>query len=279
MNKVIRTLLIILLSLVIIALTVTMIFFIKNDFSSFNIGNVEMKLVDSYETDLSSVNRISTDLNSADIEIKKSKNEKIALQFYSNTKSSITVDNANYALSVAENKDNSSGIFINTQKKLVVFVPEAYGGEFSRNTHSGDITVENDLSKNIVKVSSHSGDIRLSNTGDVNIATNSGDISIAKIDYKASVVTSSGNIEIHEFNLKEASELTASSGDVEIKKLDMINNLNITTSSGDVEIEKNNSTCYVETKTDSGSVNVKNSDRKSDIVLNITTSSGDIEVE
>ena len=279
MNKVIKTLLIILLSLVIIALTVTMIFFIKNDFSSFNIGNVEMKLVDSYETDLSSVNRISADLNSADIEIKKSENEKISLQFYSNTKSSITVDNANYTLSVAENKDNRSGIFINTQKKLVVFVPEAYGGEFSLSTHSGDITAEKDLTANAVNASAQSGDITLKNIGSITASTSSGDIRISKIDYKASITTSSGDIEIHEFNLKDVSDITASSGDVKIEILDMINNLYITTSSGDVEVEKDNSTCYVETETNSGDVKVNKSDRKSDIVLKIKTSSGDIEVE
>jgi len=278
MSKLIKSLLIVLLSLLIIALSATMIFFIRNDFSNLNFGTAEMKLTDSYETDVNSVSKINLGLKSADVEIKESENELISVEIYSNTDSEIKIDSADNTLSVTERGDNSSGVFFNTQKKVIVFVPATYAGEYSLNTHSGDITAENDLLNNTVNASTHSGDIVLKNTRDITLSTSSGDITINKNDYKAEISTSSGEIEINEFNLKEVSDIASSSGDINIGTLDMLNNLNITSSSGDVEINTNKSNCYVETETGSGDVGIKNSDRKSDIVLKIKTSSGDIEV-
>ena len=279
MNKTIKALLIVLLSLIIAILIAILVFFIRGDFSANNFNGSQIKLVDSYEADLKTTNKINLNLKSADIEIKNAENEAITLKLYSNTESAFSVDDSEGMLSVIENSDSNKYFFVNVQKKIVVFVPEDYKGEYSLNTHSGDIVANNDLSNCIVNTSTHSGDITLNNARDISISTDSGDITISKISNKASISTSNGDIRIDEFILNEVSDITSSSGDITITTLDMINNLNITSSSGDVNIKNNKSPCYVETQTDSGDVDVDKSDRKSDVVLKIKTASGDIDVD
>lgn len=255
MNKIIKILLIILLVAVIAALITVMIFFMKNDF---RIGNV--KLVDSYEAEIEAVDKFYLDLSSTDVEIKESDTDKILVEYYSNSDSKIKIEKKDKNIIVNEAKDKGKvHFYFYNNKKVVIYVPATFDGEYEIQTQSGDIKSEVDLSNNKVKISTSSGDVALNATGNVQISTSSGDIKVNKINEKTTI--------------------SSSSGDVTIDKLDIEENSEITTSSGDVSVKDNQSNCYVETKTSSGDIRINKSDRKSDIALKIKTSSGDIKVD
>ena len=252
MSKIIKFLLILVLLAVIVALVFTMVFFINKDYN--------INLIDSYEADVNSIDKFDLNLKSTDIEIKESKNEKILVEYYSNTDSDVKIKCEDNNIIVDENETQKNINFsINNSKKVILYVPETYVGDYELKTQSGDINSEIDLSNNNVKVSSSSGDISLYVVSNIDVLTSSGDISVDKINERADIKSSSGDINIGKLNIKEDSSISSSSGDI--------------------NIGSNESNCYIETKTSSGDVNVNKSDRKSDLVLKITTSSGDIRVD
>lgn len=256
MNKIIKILLIIILLFIIISLTAVMAFFIKNDFRDFN-----MELIDSYETEVGEIDRFYLELNSTDIEIKESQNDKILVEYYSNTDTDVKIENKDNNIVIEESKNDKKikRIFFNNRKKVILFVPETYVGEYELKTKSGDIKSEIDLSNNKVNISSNSGDVSLKAVSNIDISTSSGDIEIYQINKESKINSSSGDICIDILNIEE--------------------NSSITSTSGDVTIRKNQSDCYIETDTEHGDVEVNKNDRKSDIVLKIKTTSGDISVD
>lgn len=256
MNKMIKILLIIILLFIIISLTSVMVFFIKNDFRDFN-----MELIDSYEADVDEIEKFYLDLNSTDIEIKESKNDNILVEYYSNTDNDVKIESKDNTIVIEESKNDKKikRIFFNNRKKVILFVPETYVGEYELKTKSGDIKSEIDLSNNKVNISSNSGDVSLKTANNIDISTTSGDI------------------EIHQIN--KGVKINSTSGDIDIDILNIEENSNITSTSGDVNIRKNQSNCYIETNTEHGDVEVNKNDRKSDIVLKIKTTSGDINVD
>ena len=143
-------------------------------------------------------------------------------------------------------------------KKVVVYVPNNYTGEYEFKLKSGDIKSDIDLSNNKLNIEAVSGDIALSKVGSSKITTTSGDIEIIELYKNTTIKTTSG--------------------DIKMDKLDINNNSFITTVSGDIEIDNNISNCYIDTDTISGDQKIKNSNRKSDIVLKVKTVSGDINV-
>lgn len=277
MNKIIKILLILILLMVCIILTGVMIFFMKNDFR-----NVNMELIDSYETSISEVEKFDFDLNSTDIEIKESNNDKILVEYYSNIDTDVKIENKDKNIIVDETKskdNNFKFVFFGVNKKIVIYVPESFEGEFDLKGKSGDIKSEIDLPNNKVNISLQSGDILLKNTNEIDVSTSSGDIKIYGINKKANISSSSGDIDIDKLKIDEKSNITSSSGDINIDTLEIKQNSNITSTSGDVTIKRNQSNCYIETKTSSGDVEVNKNDRKSDIILKIKTTSGDIKVD
>ena len=254
MNKIIKILLIIILLAIIASLIAVMVFFMKNDFKFWN-----MKLADSYEVEASLIDQIHLTLDSADVEIKESNTDKILVEYYSNSDSKVKIENKDKSILIDETKNKERVYFGFNNKKVVIYVPVIYVGEYEIKTQSGDIRAEVDLSNNKVTISSSSGDVSLNATGDIDVSTSSGDIKVNKINEKA--------------------DISSSSGDISIDKLDIKENSKITTSSGDVSVHNNQGDCYVETETSSGDTRINKSDRKSDIVLKIKTSSGDIQVD
>lgn len=254
MSKGIKIFFICILSIICIALAITMVFLIKN-----NWGKVNLNLIDSYEAEVDSVEKIDIKVGSADIEIKESSNDKILVEYYSNKDNNIRIEYKDKKIVFDDTGRSEFHLFNIVNKKVVVYVPKAYIGEFELKLGSGDTKSEADLSTNKVRITTGSGEVKLEKTGDVDISTSSGDVKIDEVNQKADIRVSSGEVYINRLKINDNSKITASSGNITIRN--------------------NESNCYVETEVSSGDVKVNRSDRKSDIVLKIKTSSGNIKVD
>jgi len=274
--------LIVVLSCFVVALTgglIFLLFRIDNFDFSFNFNDSSMELVDSIETN--EVNKIYLNLNSTDIFIKKSENDKVVVEYYSNREKNPIISYSDNIISIDEDKyrdeyDSKCFVFCNINRKIVLYVPFDFETEFDINTKSGDIKSEVDLSNNVVSVSTMSGDVFLGNASNIDIRTVSGDVSLDSI-VSSDVSTTSGDISIK--NVSKMINIQTTSGDVLIDNLDIENESSIKTVSGDVVINHNKGNCYVDFKTTSGDERISRSDRKSDIVLKVRTTSGDISVD
>ena len=274
--------LIVVLSCFVVALTgglIFLLFRIDNFDFSFNFNDSSMELVDSIETN--EVNKIYLNLNSTDIFIKKSENDKVVVEYYSNREKNPIISYSDNIISIDEDKykdeyDSKCFVFCNINRKIVLYVPFDFETEFDINTKSGNIKSEVDLSNNVVSVSTMSGDVFLGNASNIDIRTVSGDVSLDSI-VSSDVSTTSGDISIK--NVSKMINIQTTSGDVLIDNLDIENESSIKTVSGDVVINHNKGNCYVDFKTTSGDERISRSDRKSDIVLKVRTTSGDISVD
>ncbi|MBR1413083.1 MAG: DUF4097 family beta strand repeat protein [Bacilli bacterium] len=229
-----------------------------NNFNfSFNIGNSKMEVVDSLKVNYTDVAKIILNLSSTDIEIKESTDEMILIEYQSNQDNNGKIEYKDNIIIIDEEKANLSCVgFCNSNRKIVLYIPEYYDNEYDLTTTSGDILSNIDFNK--ATISSNSGDISLKEVNNIKINTTSGDIKLT--------------------NINNAVNITTISGDILIDKMMIKDNSSIKTTSGDVIISDNQSVCYIETKTTSGDVSINNNNRKSDIVLDIKTTSGDISV-
>ena len=139
------------------------------------------------------------------------------------------------------------------KEEVLISIPEESSIQFTLQTSSGDIEIE-DFPNSVITTDTSSGDINIKGAQAIYATASSGDIEIGTV--------SKGNFK-------------TSSGDIDILSFDVTENGSITTSSGDVSIE-NIKNAYIETSTNSGEVNISNSDRFAPYTINIKTSSGDI---
>ncbi len=253
---------IIILSIFCLLLTSGFIYLLTNSNNihfSFDFSDKSMNLVDSYEVLPDDIKNIKINVHSTDVEIKES-NEKILVEYYSNRENNAKFTYDETSITLDENNFDVSCIgFCNSRRKVVLYIPSNYSGEYNISTKSGDIKSSIDLSNNNVNISAMSGDVRLDIIGNANVSTMSGDIEINKVNKKIN--------------------LSAMSGDIKINDLNIIEDSDIKTSSGDVKVNNNIANCYVDVKTSSGDKHINKSDRKSDVVLKINTSSGDVRVD
>lgn len=274
--------LIIVLSCFVVALTgglIFLLFRIDNFDFSFEFNDSNMNLVDSIETN--EINKIYFNLNSTDIFIKKSENDKVVVEYYSNREKNPIISYSDNIISIDEDKyrdeyDSKCFVFCNINRKIVLYVPFDFENIIDINAKSGDIRSDIDLSKNNVKFSTMSGDVFLGNVSDIDIKTVSGDVSLEKA-FNLNVSTTSGDIKIK--SVSNMVNLNTVSGDVLINSLDIKDESSIKTVSGDVTISNNEGNCYIDFKTTSGDERISKSDRKSDIVLKVRTTSGDISID
>lgn len=258
---------IIILSIFCLLLTSGFIYLLTNSNSihfNFDFTNKPMNLVDSYEVAHADIYNIKFNLHSTDVEIRKSTDGKILVEYYSNKENNPKIEYTEDTIIIDETKYDLSCIgFCNSRRKVVLYIPEYTSNEYLYNyeiaTKSGDISSNIDLSNGKVVFSAMSGDIKLNTVREAIISTMSGDIEINRVNEKIN--------------------LSAMSGDIKINELNIIEDSDIKTSSGDVKVNNNIANCYVDVKTSSGDKHINKSDRKSDVVLKINTSSGDVRVD
>ena len=267
MNKIIKIILLVILSIICIGLVVTMVFMISGNNNSSKmfekidaLNNPKMSLVDSCEASVNDIDTLNLNMQSTDVEIKESANDNISVEYYSNIDSDISLECKNRSIALKEKDNSASGItFGNIRKKVVICVPKAYRGRYDFTLGSGDVMSEIDLSACIVSIAVANGDVRLSTVGTADISSSSGDITIN--------------------NVSQTVNIESASGDVYIDTLDIKHNSQISAKSGDITIKNNQCNCYIDTEVQSGDVDINKSDRKSDLVLKIKATSGDINVD
>lgn len=313
-NKGLTITLITFLSLLGIGLVTVMILVMTGKFDfGFDWGrNKNMKLVDSYEAKVEDINKIDLNLYSTDVEVKESTNDLIKVEYYSNKKKNADIKQEGSTIIVNEEEKGNYciGICFNN-RKIVLYVPSTYIGEYNFETRSGDIRFDIDTANNNIEIETNSGDVLYQNAKDVNITTTSGDIK-GGVSNKTNLHSTSGDIKLKE--TKENSEIKTTSGDINVSKvskivisstsgdvkvdkvtktmniktvsgdvfvgtLEMTENSNIKTTSGDVTITNNESNCYVDFDSTSGDETISHSDRKSDLTLKVQTVSGDLFVD
>ena len=270
-----------------------------------------MKLVDSYEAKVEEINKIDFNLYSTDIEVKESNSDTIKVEYYSNKEKNAKIKQDGNTIVVNEEETGNYciGICFNN-RKIVLYVPSTYAGEYNYITRSGDIKFDVDTPNNNIEIETTSGDISFENANDVNIITTSGDIkggNANKVKFhttsgdvklkgakdSSNIETTSGDIyvgavakivikstsgDIKLDKVTKSMNLKTVSGDVTVGTLAMTENSNVNTTSGDVTITNNESNCYVDFDSTSGDETVSHSDRKSDLTLKVETTSGDLTV-
>lgn len=271
---------IVLLSILAILLIVGFVYLLQGNYNIFNIqldfSDSNMELVDTKEAQADSINNIDFKLYSADVELKKSENENIKVEIYTNKEKNIKVEAIENVFKIEELDEKKSKIVFNERKKVIVYVPESYLGEFNIVATSGDINSEIDAPGNKFNIVTTSGDIDLNSIGASSIVVTSGDIDINKANDGLKITTTSGDIKISK--ISKNVDINVTSGDINIDELDIKENSRIEAKSGDVTINNNVCNCYVEAETNSGDKSINKFDRKSEIELKIKTTSGDISV-
>ena len=281
MNKGIVITLIILLSILAIGLIIGFIFLLNNNFNfnfKFDFNGKDMELIESKEVKVDTIKNIEFKLKSMDVEIKQSEDDNIKVELYSNTDDNPKIEVVNDVIKVDQqnNKNINFGINMN-RRKLVVYVPQEYAGEYNISLSSGDVKSEIDMSKNKVNMAATSGDLKLGDVGECNITTTSGNIKLGTAQDNLNVATTSGNIQVEK--VTKVIKAKATSGNVIVNELNIKENSSIEVKSGNIEVNNNVSGCYVNASTRSGNSKVNKSDRMSTIELKLETTSGNIKVD
>ena len=116
--------LIVLLSIIALSLTGFLVYaMVKGDnmHFNFNFSNKSMKLIDSYETEITTLEDIKLNLYSTDVEIKESENEKVLVEYYSNKENNPKIDYTDTKIEINEEKYDVSCIgFCNQRRKTMV---------------------------------------------------------------------------------------------------------------------------------------------------------------
>ena len=250
----IKTIRIIVLSLLCVCLIGFMIAFIK---SGFNFKNMKAKLVFNESYEIKDIETISITAKSADINIYESDDEKLYVKFYSDKDSKIEVSQKEKEFIIDNNQKQSVCFgFCFSNRKIDVYVPKEYIGNFVIKTKSGDVTTSL-TSYNDYKINVTSGDIKIDNAKSLVGSATSGDLEIEQLTSSIDFSTTSGDIDIDIMTINKDSSIKVTSGDVEINKL---------------------SNAYVDVSAKSGDIEIKNNDRHAEYELKIRTTSGDVEV-
>ena len=115
---------IVFLSILAVALVGGMVLLMNKDFNfSFNIGESNLKLIDTFETSANEVEELKFDLASTDVEVKEASDENIKIEYYSNKNKKLKMYQEGTTVIVEENeKDNVCIGICNNKRKVVVYV-------------------------------------------------------------------------------------------------------------------------------------------------------------
>lgn len=298
-SKVVKGILIIILSLIIIALINFMIYAIINKdkesnmkFSLITFGdNTEKIFEKEYEPE--ELDKIKVDVSSSNVTIEKADIDKIKITAYGDKDERINemINDKELSITKSNTKVFIFAMFYWCDEKIIIQVPNECNEEFNIHTSSGDIVAPN-LENNVINLESSSGKIECGDINNGNLKSSSGDITVGNGN-EITLQTSSGNIKAGNFNkltaeassgnidineIKEYCNLTTSSGNIDITSLNIVENSTINAKSGNVDINNKND-IYIETETGSGDADIENNNRMAEIVLRITTTSGNIKVD
>ena len=249
MNKIIKVLLIILLTILVIGLIAVFILLLNN---KIDLNIFQSKLI--YDENITEpFNNIQLSTKSLDIELVKSNDLNANVKVYDSKSNELSVKVEDNTLKIENDRQTSWCFFCFGDSKVIISLPEKEY-DLVVNATSGDIESQVDLNN-------------------ATIVTTSGDIDFTKVNELVVTVTS-GDIEINEAN---DITITSTSGDVEIGKIN--NSLNIETTSGDIDIDDLTIMKDSNIKVTSGDVKIANNNRHAEYELKISAKSGDIIVK
>ena len=251
-NKKMILILIIILSILAIALLGGLILYLSNPNIVFSVFQQSETLVEKTYS-LEEIEHIKVDASSQKIKIIKQEADNISIKVTGYGKEEYSIGLQDKELVIKKEKGFLCFGFCMGKEEVLISIPEESSIQFTLQTSSGDIEIE-DFPNSVITTDTSSGDINIKGAQAIYATASSGDIEIGTV--------SKGNFK-------------TSSGDIDILSFDVTENGSITTSSGDVSIE-NIKNAYIETSTNSGEVNISNSDHFAPYTINIKTSSGDI---
>ncbi len=292
-NKSLIITLIILLSIICVFLILFMVGVINKNikitkvFTSYKQSN-NLVINKTYDNDFEELN---IDMDSGDVYVKESKDNKVKVLVYGEKENSSIKVNENKLSIESREKRCTFFCFNLTKTKIEVYLPYNYKNIINVNNNYGDIKIGDFLNANI-KIESSCGDVLINGALNAKVNNDYGDISITKakdINVKASagdikIGTSNNIIVKNSFgdvlidNALSYINVEVDSGNVEIKNVNINKNSYIKNDYGDVEIDSTND-IYIDAKTDLGDVDVNHNSRMSDITLKIKNDCGDIEVD
>ena len=266
MDKTIKVLIIILLSILIVGSlgAFTMLFTKNADIEVYKTSKVYDKEVEE------EFNSINVDTDSLDIKIVKSNNEKTNVKIFDRNDKGISVEVENGTLNIVDDNIHSFCFMCFGKREAIISLPEKEFDLVVEST-SGDISSNLDLGN--VTIVSTSGDIDLRNAKDLTIVVTSGDIEVKEVD-NISITSTSGDVEIEKIN--SSLDIKTISGDIGINKLSIIKDSKIKVMSGDIVINNASEAIYVNAKATSGDIKIKDNNRRAESELKIEATSGDI---
>ena len=273
MSKVVSIILAILLAIVAIFMTIGLVFLIKNDFKfSGKINISEPKLIEEKEFEY--INNLNVDTRTTDVYIKKSDDNKIKVQIYSDRVKEKEITNTEESLIVKLREENCSFCFFNFKSsKIYVYLPENYNKNIIINSTTGDIHID-EFKLATSNISLTTGDIHIDAINNVNIKGTTGDVNVGDVN---DIVTQIRTGDIRIDNVYNYLSLTTTTGDIRIEKANLNRNSSISSTTGDIKIRTINN-IYVDVNSNVGDVKVNNNNRKSDIELTIKSNVGDVKV-
>lgn len=287
MSKIIK---IVILSLLVIALTVFMIYAINNkNILYINLVNYNSELLLDKEFNSKDIKNFNIDSDSSDISIKKADIDNISVKVYGDKRDEVKISTKDNTLYIDNDKDyNICLFFCMMNSRIEILVPELEYDNLKIEVASGDITIE-DITLNNIDINSKSGNIKFNKAIASDIDVVSGDINFEELD-TGKLITVSGSIngniikyvnartisgDIKIANINESCQLSTTSGNVWISNLNMINNSSLKTISGDVRVLKAND-IYFNISTISGTIHAEKNNRFSEKELKVSTTSGNV---
>ncbi len=266
MDKTIKVLIIILLSILIVGSlgAFTMLFTKNTNFELYKTSKV-------YDNDIEEeFNAINVESDSLDIKIIKANNERTNVKIFDRNDKGISVKVEDNTLKIVDDNINSFCFMCFGKREAIISLPERVY-DLVVESASGDISSSIDLGN--VTIVSTSGDIDLKNTKDLTIVVTSGDIEVKEVD-NISITSTSGDVEIEKVN--NSLDIQTISGDIGINELTITKDSEINVMSGDVVINNSSEAIYVNAKATSGDIKIKDNNRRAEYELKIETTSGDI---
>ena len=272
MNKIIKLLLILILSIIVVVLSLFLCKYVNSDYDfkfSSVFSNTSTNLIESKE--FYSINDIIINSNIADVEIKNNSQNNFKVDVYSEKKENYSIDVNNNNLYINIEDDNN--IIFNKHSKLVLYVPSDYNKLVKIVNKTGDVEVESLMYLNL-DIESNTGDVEIDSVDSLNYRNSVGDLEINNIN-TLNVDCKTGDVEVN--NINKVFNIKSNTGDVDINTINISENSYIESNIGDIDIKTINN-IYVETESGIGDVDVNNGDRFSPITLRIKSSVGDIKV-
>ena len=248
MTKLVKILLIILLSILVIGTTIFFVNVLKNNSFSF-ITRESTNIVFKEEYD-DVFTDIAINSKFGNIIVNQIDEKKVTVEIYGE-KDKVKVDAEYNTLFIETDMDGCTFFCFNrTISKVIINLPKDYAYNLAINDNYGNITV-GQFDNMILKASLNAGDINVKSVKRIKVDNNFGDIDIGRVNEYMMVDESFGNITIGEVTLNDNSSVENSFGNITIGRTNEIK-INAKTSLGKAKIHNNNEDSYI-------ILNIKNS--------------------